>query len=274
MQVNQNHKVILLGEASVGKTSILQYILTGEFNEHCPSTLGVNYQEIKVPTEYGRMTLQIWDTAGQEKYQGLTKMYYRQTDVALIVYDITSQDSFNKAKKWYTELKEQNNTNSMVILLGNRSDLEQHRKVATSMGRNFAALNNLYFYETSAKTGDNIDEVVHFIITTLPKIKKENLENLALALQTQRDISKLMITIQEEKAQIGSGSPDSLTKLKDLTTILNKTGYAWQVQSLPSEELYQKYLDTVEEIHSYSPQQILIKPIKPNQFSSCNCRFC
>mmetsp|Transcript_35455 Transcript_35455/g.70937 ORF Transcript_35455/g.70937 Transcript_35455/m.70937 type:complete len:183 (-) Transcript_35455:338-886(-) len=116
---------------------------------------------------------EIWDTAGQERYHSLAPMYYRGAAAAIVVYDITSPDSFARAKSWVRELQRQGNPNIVIALAGNKSDLASKRKVEPDEARQYAEENNIMFMETSAKTASNVNELFVQIARKLPKQQQE-----------------------------------------------------------------------------------------------------
>jgi Ras-related protein Rab-5C len=155
-------KIVLLGDVSVGKTSIASRYCKNSFNEHHINTIGGAYQQQKVVLNNGAMVkLHIWDTSGQERFRAMTNLYYRDAQVAILTYDITSESSFASIDFWIEELKfKVENENMILCLVGNKSDVSQdERKVSTAKAKNFAQENNMIFYETSAKTGDGIKDL-------------------------------------------------------------------------------------------------------------------
>ena len=152
-------KIVLLGDVSVGKTSIASRYCKNSFNEHHINTIGGAYQQQKVVLDNGAMIkLHIWDTSGQERFRAMTNLYYRDAQVALLTYDITNESSFISIDFWIKELKYKvENENMILCLVANKCDVSQDdRKISTNKGKNFAEENNMIFYETSAKTGEGI----------------------------------------------------------------------------------------------------------------------
>jgi small GTP-binding protein len=125
---------------------------------------------------------EIWDTAGQERYHSLAPMYYRGAQAAIVVYDITNRETFNRAKMWLDELKRQGEPNVQVCLVGNKTDLESARQVPPEEAQSYAKGRPCLFFETSAKTGTNIKEVFEMLAkqlpTNLPQTPRQNV-NLA-----------------------------------------------------------------------------------------------
>ena len=120
---------------------------------------------------------EIWDTAGQERYRSLAPMYYRGAAAAVVVYDITSQDSFEGAKRWVGELKSLHAPDIVICLAGNKVDMDARRVVETEMGANYAREQGVMFIETSAKTGQNVIDLFSEIAQRLPKEKKGDKTN-------------------------------------------------------------------------------------------------
>jgi len=111
-----------------------------------------------IPIDGRQVKLQIWDTAGQESFRSITRSYYRGAAGALLVYDITRRETFTQLEKWLTEARENASQNMVIMLIGNKLDLEHKRAVSTEEGMEFARKNNLIFLETSAKTAENVEK--------------------------------------------------------------------------------------------------------------------
>jgi len=162
-------KLVLLGESAVGKSSLVLRFVKGQFLEYQESTIGAAFLTQTVCLNDTTVKFEIWDTAGQERYHSLAPMYYRGAQAAIIVYDITSSDSFERAKAWVKELQRQGNANIVIALAGNKVDLAQHRKVPTAEAQSYSDENNLLFMETSAKAATNVNEIFVAIAQKLPK---------------------------------------------------------------------------------------------------------
>jgi len=162
-------KLVLLGDTSVGKSSIVIRFVKGQFSEYQESTIGAAFLTQTVPVQDCTVKFEIWDTAGQERYHSLAPMYYRGAAAAIVVYDITSQESFHRAKSWVKELQRQGSPDVVIALAGNKIDREEEREVAAADAKQYADDNSLYFIETSAKTNVNVRELFLAIARQLPK---------------------------------------------------------------------------------------------------------
>ncbi|XP_071815122.1 ras-related protein Rab-22A-like [Apostichopus japonicus] len=161
-------KVCLLGDSGVGKSSIVQRFVANTYHDSIAPTIGASFMGKTL--QVGDMTckFQIWDTAGQEKYRGLAPMYYRNAGAAIIVYDITNQQSFELVRVWVRELQRHGPEKICIAIFGNKMDLEELREVQTEEGSNYAKEIGAIFGETSAKTADNIEDLFIDISKNLP----------------------------------------------------------------------------------------------------------
>ncbi|KAJ5071214.1 ras-related protein rab-5c [Anaeramoeba ignava] len=150
-------KVVLLGHAAVGKTCLVKYLMTGEFERDTQTTSHATYFVYDFEFTEQIIKLQIWDTAGEERFQELAPIYYHGAMGAVVVYDITDEYSFTRAKFWINELYRQGSVNISIILVGNKKDLEDKRVVKLSDVENFANENSIKHIQTSAKTGENVE---------------------------------------------------------------------------------------------------------------------
>ncbi len=132
--VDMIFKVVLVGDSGVGKSNILSRYLTDEFTLDSKSTVGVEFGAKKIKVNNMTVKAQIWDTAGQERYKSITNAYYKGAKGALLVYDITSKESFENTTKWISELKLNGDKDVTIILIGNKCDLEHLRQVSREEG--------------------------------------------------------------------------------------------------------------------------------------------
>ena len=151
-------KICLLGEANVGKTSLVYRFIENKFRENYKSTLGVNLlkkdMEIK---QYGDVSAQLWDLGGQESFRSLRKLYLEGANGALLVFDMTSKKTFEKLNDWVQDFRDAREE-APIILIGNKSDLEKQIKITERDSKEYADTNNLGMIITSAKTGQNVEE--------------------------------------------------------------------------------------------------------------------
>ncbi|KAK3083326.1 hypothetical protein FSP39_019514 [Pinctada imbricata] len=158
-------KVVVIGDVSVGKTSLATRFTKQVFDERASHTIGASYYVRTIEIEDRRVLFQIWDTAGQERFRSLVPMYLRDTKIAIIVYDISSKKSFESMDHWKRELSASAPSDTIVALVGNKCDLHLKREVDSKHGRAYATRHGMMFLETSAKLGTNIDELFHHLVS-------------------------------------------------------------------------------------------------------------
>uniref|UniRef100_A0A8V5H9I2 Ras-related protein Rab-17 n=1 Tax=Melopsittacus undulatus TaxID=13146 RepID=A0A8V5H9I2_MELUD len=153
------YKVVLLGSTSVGKSSLAYRYVRNDFKESLP-TVGCSFFTQTLHMEVATVKLEIWDTAGQEKYHSVCHLYYRGAHAALLVYDITNKETLNRAKLWLRDLEKEFLPDEIVIaLVGNKVDLAAEREVTTEEGEEFARTRGLLFMETSAKSNHQVNDI-------------------------------------------------------------------------------------------------------------------
>ncbi|XP_076942580.1 ras-related protein Rab5-like isoform X2 [Bidens hawaiensis] len=160
---NIQAKLVILGDMGTGKTSIVLRFVKGQYYDYQESTIGAAFFTQIVSINKTNVKFDIWDTAGQERYHSLAPMYYRGAAAAIVVYDITNMVSFQRAKKWIDELRKQGNLNLVTVLVANKADLKTKREVEIEEGKQYAKENALQYFETSAKTAENIQELFYEI---------------------------------------------------------------------------------------------------------------
>jgi len=178
-----NIKVVLIGDTAVGKTSIAERFVNNQFSEYNEPTIGAAF----LTKTFENMKFEIWDTAGQERYRSLAPMYYRSAIAALIVYDITQNDSFNNAKEWVKEIKEKGKENCIIVLVGNKCDLPG-RMIDYDFAKEYASKSRIFFIESSAKNDIYIQNIFHIITSNYDKSlhKKNNNTNLIESKKVER----------------------------------------------------------------------------------------
>ena len=159
--VNFNYlfKYIIIGDSSVGKSNILLKYAHNQFKPEYQLTIGVEFGAKNIEINQRAYRIQIWDTAGQENFRSITRAYYKNSVCALVVYDVTNKDSFDSVKAWIDDCRAQCPKTILMVLVGNKTDLDSERAVSTEEGEEFAKANNMQFFETSAKNGTNIEDV-------------------------------------------------------------------------------------------------------------------
>ena len=158
-------KIIILGASGVGKTCIIQRYCNDIFEGPThKTTLGFDFLSKKTQHEEKRVDLEVWDTAGQEQYRAVTKMYYKDVHGVILVYDTTDTSSFDKAKFWLDDLDLHGNKMEERILVGSKMDLAAKREVSLYEAKKFASERKLEWTECSAKTGDGVNEMFDILI--------------------------------------------------------------------------------------------------------------
>ena len=152
-----NIKVTLLGDSGVGKTCIIRRYTSDVFNLDCGSSLGASYSQKNVKIKNKEVILDVWDTAGQEKYRALGRHFYKEAFIVCLIYDITNKRSFANLKMWYSDLKTYGEKYTVTAVVGNKSDCYEKEEVKEDEARKYAEEIKSHFFLVSAKTGDNIN---------------------------------------------------------------------------------------------------------------------
>ena len=161
------YKIIIIGDTGVGKSNILSRYLKDEFREDSKSTVGVELGTKFLKVKDVGTKIQIWDTAGQERYRSITSSYYKGSHGCFIVYDITSEISFENVDKWYQQAQKEASKDVSIILVGNKCDLEDQRKVSKEKGEEKAKQFNIPFFETSALSKIKIDDIFNEMVNNI-----------------------------------------------------------------------------------------------------------
>ncbi|KAI7726619.1 hypothetical protein M8C21_025193 [Ambrosia artemisiifolia] len=160
-------KIVLVGDSGVGKSNILSRFTRNEFSLESKSTIGVEFATRTLEVDGKTIKAQIWDTAGQERYRAITSAYYRGAVGALLVYDITKNSTFDSLPRWLHELREHADANIVLMLAGNKSDLNHYRAVSEQDGQSFAEKEGLLFLETSALESYNVEKAFQTVLTDI-----------------------------------------------------------------------------------------------------------
>ena len=156
-------KFLLVGNSSVGKTSLVRRFCRDDFEENNQSTISVEFMTsvIKMDNGGAPVKLQIWDTAGQEQYHSLVKSYYRNAVGVILCFSLTDHDSFEMIEEWYRDVIDSCNPKAVVVLVGNKCDLKEEKRVTDAEAKNFAELHSIEYIETSAKENTNVHSLFY-----------------------------------------------------------------------------------------------------------------
>jgi small GTP-binding protein len=165
-----SYKFIIIGSSGVGKTCLLKRLIDGTFTEDSASTIGVEFDSLILNIDNRKVKLQIWDTAGQERFRSISKTYYRNAVGCILVFDLTDRKSFDSLTSWLNDVHALCDSNAVVQLIGNKSDLSARRVVTMVEAEAFARQHQMGYMEASAKAGDNVrDAFVHVASTIMNK---------------------------------------------------------------------------------------------------------
>ena len=196
-------KLILIVNSGVGKSSILQRYMNKTFKESYKCTIGVDFLMKSIVINGKTVKLQLWDTAGQEKYKSMVSSYYRGAHVALVVFDLTDHSSFDSLSLWIENYYKNGPEQKNIILIGNKKDLIELRQITKEEIDSFSENNNMIYFETSAKEGDNIDYVFTYAAEKLVEFYgAQNEINLKRQMTPTNDLQSLNfkeIRIEEHK---------------------------------------------------------------------------
>ena len=182
-------KIILLGKNNVGKTSLILQYSSNIFQEELASTIGAEYISKDLFFNDQKLTLNIWDTSGQERYRSLSKIYFKNSHIIILVYDITSKESFNDIINfWYNYVTENLGNNLIFAIVANKSDLYLNEQVSHEEGENYAKKINAFYFETSAKNNEGINEMFSLVGKTfLDNYNKQIIKSIKKSYTLEKD---------------------------------------------------------------------------------------
>jgi len=179
MNYDKKCQLLIIGDSTVGKTSILSRFANGTFNSNYLATVGLDNFTKDETIDDKNVRIKIWDTAGQERYKALTKGFFRNAEGIMIVYDVTNQESFENLKNWIQSIKDNMGNDFLeripVVIIGNKIDSDE-REIKTEDAESFCKQQNYPYFETSAKTGENIDSTIRFLVKKVIDVNSDNKE--------------------------------------------------------------------------------------------------
>ena len=171
------YKIMVLGESKVGKTSLIKRYTKDQFGGIYLTTVGMDFQDKIIEIEDKKIRLQIWDTAGQDRFRNVTKSYFQSSHGFIIVYEISDKESFEKINFWMEHIKNNAPENVKIILVGNKEDLTSERQVSIEEGENYAKHYNIKFFEACAKDGTNVKELFYYLANEIYQDDKNRVKS-------------------------------------------------------------------------------------------------
>jgi small GTP-binding protein len=174
-KIDAKYKILILGDSTVGKTCFLTRYTDNTFQEEYLASIGMDYKIKSYEKEDGNsIKLYIWDTAGQDRFRSITRNYYKGADGIILIYDITNEESFNNVKHWINSIKEEAPDKVVIILVGNKVDDEENRKIKKENGEKISQEFKLPFFECSAKADINVNSAFEALIKKLIEINPKD----------------------------------------------------------------------------------------------------
>ena len=177
MNYDKNCQLLIIGDSTVGKTSLITRYANGIFKEEYLATVGIDYFTKEETINNQSVQVKLWDTAGQERFKSLTQNFFRNAQGVILAFDVTNTESFDNLKDWINSIKkniEGNNIFIPLIIVGNKIDMEDAREIQKDVAEKFASQNKYKYFETSAKTGEGVDDAVRDIVTQVLSAKQSN----------------------------------------------------------------------------------------------------
>ena len=240
-------KIVIVGEEFIGKTCILDSFLGKQFDINSQSTLGYNYETKKVKVDNYMLNLNIYDVGGQERYQSLTTIYFKGSQGCFIVYDITNRESFENLEKWFKRASEFENIS--IILVANKTDLEEERKVSEEEGKEIAKKNNVPFFEVSAKDNKNVEDIFRVMVKNIV-CKTGLLEKLKNLPEEPRSFLDCIENREEENKEKTEEKEKNNQKKLILDDDSFKDGYS-NIDNFDKDNFLKRKSPTFEKSYSY-----------------------
>ena len=177
MNYDKTCQLLIIGDSSVGKTSLITRYANGTFKEEYLATVGIDYFTKEEIINNQTIQVKLWDPAGQERFKSLTQNYFRNAQGVLLTFDVTNSESFDNLKDWINSIKknmEGNNIFIPLIVIGNKIDMEDSREIQTEDAQKFASENKYKYFETSAKTGEGVDNAIRDLVNQVLSSKQAN----------------------------------------------------------------------------------------------------
>ena len=170
MNYDKTCQILIIGDSLVGKTCLIQRYANGIFKEDYITTVGLDFHTKQEMINNLTVSIKLWDTAGQERFKALTASFFRNADGVVLAYDVTNSESFDNLKFWINSIKTnlfEKNIFIPIIIIGNKIDLEDMRDISKDIANKFAKENNFKYFETSAKTGEGVDEAFRDLVNQI-----------------------------------------------------------------------------------------------------------
>ena len=201
-QQEKTVSILTLGETQVGKTSLILRFIDRVFYYDTKTTIGVDFKVKRINLLNKNVLVKIWDSAGQERFKTVTRQYYKNAEGVMLIYDVTSQKSFSMIEEWFKSIIENKRKDAQVILIGNKKDMV-NRVISAEQGESLAKKFEIKYYETSALSGENVDQVFEELAENILKIKlnTEEEESISLSYNSERDGKKKNSEKDRDKKQ-------------------------------------------------------------------------
>ena len=194
MNYDKTCQILLIGDSLVGKTCLIQRYVNGTFKDDYITTVGLDYHTKLEIINNLNVSVKLWDTAGQERFKALTASFFRNAEGVVIAYDVTNSESFDNLKFWISSIKTnlfEKNIFIPIIIIGNKIDLEDMREISKDVASTFAKENKFKYFETSAKTGEGVDEafrdLVNQVLANLDKNEEGTIERKSIKIEENKD---------------------------------------------------------------------------------------